>query len=82
METLNVNLVKKALQNLNGEAQAYQIKNEVRRLLGEIPSHYKNKRSFEETIHVIIQKHCPQNDKYCYEQDVFTLVSRGRYKLS
>jgi predicted restriction endonuclease len=72
----------KALEQLGGEAQSHQIKDRVTKNLGGVPSNYKNKTSFRETIQVIIQSHSIGEKKYWHtNKAVFQKLSRGRFRL-
>ena len=77
-----MNDVTEALQQLGGEAQSYQIKNQITNNFGGVPVHYKNRDSFRETIQVIIQEHTPEEKKYWSGNPaIFRKIRRGRFKL-
>jgi len=78
--TVNLELVKEALRQLGKEANVSDIKDKVTELLGGIPQHYQDKRSYRETIQNLIERHCPESDNFTGTR-VFTRISRGYYKL-
>lgn len=69
-----------ALRDLGGEAQSTQIKDRIEKNFGGVPDNYKDATSFRETIQVIIQEHCPQENKY-KKKPIFEKIDRGRFRL-
>lgn len=56
--------VKRALENLGGQATWDKILAEVTKLRGGDYSHYLNKENYEKTAFQVIQEHCPNYRKY------------------
>ncbi len=79
-QSVSLDDVVTALGELGGEAQSYQIKDKIIENFGGVPDNYKNSTSFRETIQVIIQEHCPQENKYS-KTPVFQKTARGRFRL-
>lgn len=72
-----------ALTLLGGQAQAKHIKDKVTELRGGMPAHYGRPHSYRETIQKKIEDHCPQSANWNQtNEDIFTRVSRGIYRLS
>jgi len=70
-----------ALWELDGEAQAKEIKDRVTENRGGgIPPQYSHSHSYRETMQKIIEDYCPQSSNFrgiaCFER-----VERGRYRL-
>lgn len=78
--SVNLEIIKEALILLGKEAEASEIKDKVTELLGGIPNHYKNKRSFRETIQNFIERYCPESDNFNGTR-VFSRIEYGRYRL-
>lgn len=78
--SVNLEIIREALLLLGKEADVSDIKDKVTELLGGIPNHYKNKRSFRETIQNFIERYCQESDNFNGTR-VFTRIEYGRYRL-
>lgn len=78
--TVNLEVVKDALNQLGKEANVSDIKDKVTEILGGIPPHYKNRRTYRETIQNLIERYCPESDNFKGTR-VFSRIDRGHYKL-
>ncbi len=69
-----------AFQQLGGEANAKEIKDQVTLNRGGMPSQYGRSHSYRETIQRIIENYCSQSSNF---QGVahFDRISRGKYRL-
>ncbi len=78
--TVNLELVIDALKLLGKEANVSDIKDKVTELLGGIPPHYQDRRTYRETIQNLIERHCPESDNFRGTR-IFSRISRGQYRL-
>lgn len=76
--------IEASLAGLGGEASVYRLQTHVlvERCGGEVPSNYKNERTYRQTVQRIIENHCPQAaGSHTRREAKFIRTSPGVYRL-
>lgn len=71
-----------ALQALGGQALVAEIKDDVQRRIGGVPSNYASDYTFRNTIQKLIEDHCPQSANHRPSRPaLFDRIGHGFYRL-
>lgn len=82
-KSVSVDDIVLALRTLGSEARVAEIKNEVQRQYGGVPSNYASEYTFRNTIQKLIEDHSPQSANYRpHRQRLFERIAFGVYRLT
>jgi hypothetical protein len=80
--SIHIQLVAVAVSQRGSKASLREIYRGIETLVPDWPNTYKNRESFEGAVRAVIERHCPQSEKYEMGTEAFfERVDRGTYRV-